>query len=71
MNNADGGIAEYREAIRLKPDFVQAHRELGYELMFKRERRAALDELRKVLLLDPKDDVVRRDVEKLSLEAPD
>jgi tetratricopeptide (TPR) repeat protein len=70
-DNAGGGIAEYREAIRLKPDFVQAHRELGYELMFKGERVAALEELRKVLTFDPRDDVVRRDVEKLSLEAHD
>jgi hypothetical protein len=39
--------------------------------MFKGERRAALEELRNVLILNPKDDVVRRDVERLSLEASD
>jgi len=70
-DDTNGGIAEYREAIRLKPDFALAHRELGYELMFRGERQAALEELQRVLALDPRDDVVRRDVEKLSLEARD
>ncbi|HLX85115.1 MAG TPA: tetratricopeptide repeat protein [Terriglobales bacterium] len=70
-DDVNGGIAEYREAIRLKPDFALAHRELGYELMFRGERQASLEELRRVLALNPGDDVVRRDVEKLSLEARD
>ena len=51
----DGAIAAYREAIRLRPDFLQAHRHLGSALRRKGDLRGALESCRHVLRLAPGD----------------
>jgi tetratricopeptide (TPR) repeat protein len=43
---------EYREAIRLKPDFAEAHHGLGLVLMV-RDREGGLNELREAIRLKP------------------
>jgi Flp pilus assembly protein TadD len=50
----DGAIAEYREAIRVKPGLAEAYNNLGKALQLKGERDAALEEYRKACELDPK-----------------
>jgi len=64
----DGAIAEYRKAIRLKPDYAEAHAILGVALYGKGERQAALEEYRKASELDPKNAALREIYERLSKE---
>ncbi len=63
-----GAIAEYREAIRLKPDDAEAHNSLGRALEHKSDRQAALDEYRKAYDLDPKNATFQGDYERLLKE---
>jgi len=49
----DAAIAEYRKAIRLKPDYVMAHYGLGVALYDKKKDDAAIAEFRKAIQLEP------------------
>ena len=55
----DEAIADYREAIRLKPDYAMAHNNLAYALTMhpdpaKRDPAAALEHARKATQLEPR-----------------
>ena len=45
-------ISSYKEAIRIDPDFVPAHYNLGYALFQKGDKSAALDEYKILKDLD-------------------
>jgi tetratricopeptide (TPR) repeat protein len=47
-------IAEYREALRLRPDFAEGHYNLGVTLGDKGDRDGAIASLRKAVALNPK-----------------
>ncbi len=64
----DGVIAEFREAIRLKPDWALAHNNLALALEAKGERQGALEEYRKAPELDPKNNFIRTNYKRLSKE---
>ena len=49
--DVDGAIAEYREALRLKPDFAEAHYNLGIALNHKGDWDGAMAEYREALHL--------------------
>ena len=49
----DEAIAEYREAIRLKPDFAEAHNNLGNALQAKGKLDEAIAEYREAIRLKP------------------
>jgi TonB family protein len=51
--DVDGEIAELREAIRLNPDFPEAHLNLGLVFFQNREGRAAMKEYREAIRLKP------------------
>ena len=51
--NLVAAIAEYREAIRLKPDYAQAHYSLGDLLGGKGDHDAAITEYREAIRLKP------------------
>lgn len=50
----DGAVAEYREAVRLKPDFAEGYYNLGVALQEKGDRTAAIAAYRKALALNSK-----------------
>ncbi len=52
-DDLDGAIAEYREAIRLKPDLPEAHYNLGRALVRKMDFDAGIAELREAIRLKP------------------
>jgi tetratricopeptide (TPR) repeat protein len=49
----DAAIAEIREAIRLKPDFAEAHNNLGYALYATGQHDAAIAEFSEAIRLNP------------------
>jgi Flp pilus assembly protein TadD len=49
----DGAIREYREVLRLKPDYPAAHFGLGFALEEKGDHNGAIRECREALRLDP------------------
>ena len=49
----DAGIAEYKQALRIKPDFVTGHVDLGVLLQNMRAYDDAIVEYKKALALDP------------------
>jgi hypothetical protein len=49
-----GANAEYRETIRLNPDFALSHSELGYVLKKQHDLDGAIAEYREAIRLDPK-----------------
>jgi Flp pilus assembly protein TadD len=51
--DGDGAIAEYREAIRLKPDYADAHNNLGVSLQAKGDTDGAIAEYREAIRLKP------------------
>src|SRR5579859_5038205 len=51
----DGAIAEYREAIRLRPDYAEAHYNLGIALSGKGDLDGAIGEYRQAIRLKPED----------------
>jgi len=51
--DVDGAIAQYREAIHLKPDYALAHYNLGNALYRKGDGQAAQEEFRRAFELDP------------------
>ncbi len=51
----DEAIAAYREAIKLEPDFADAHRDLGYALSKKGQLDDAIAAYREAMKLDPQD----------------
>jgi Flp pilus assembly protein TadD len=46
-------MAEYREALRLKPDYAEAHNNLGAALGDKHDLEGAIAEYRAAVQLDP------------------
>ncbi len=50
----EGAIAEYRQAIRIKPDDAAAHYNLACACAQKRDARLAVESLRKAIDLDSK-----------------
>jgi Flp pilus assembly protein TadD len=67
-SDLDGAIAEYRAAIRLKPEAAEAHSNLGVALEAKREKQAALAEYRQASELDSTNEKFRADYERLAKE---
>ena len=59
QGDLDGALHEYNEALRLKPDFVEAHNDLGDVLLKKGQRRAALQEYLAAFELAPNDSTFR------------
>jgi len=57
--DVDGAIAEFREAIRLKPDSAHIHYDLSAALEEKGEDQSVLEEFRKAQELDPKESTVQ------------
>ena len=55
MNDFDGAIAEFRAAVKLKPDFALGHSNLGKALEIKGELSEALAEYRKASEIAPDD----------------
>ncbi len=52
-HDVDGAIVEYREALRLKPDYPEAHATLAFALSGKRDLDSAIGEYREALRLKP------------------
>jgi tetratricopeptide (TPR) repeat protein len=67
-NNLDGAIAAYREAVRLRPDFLQAHRGMRNALRSKGDVRGAQDSCRQILRLSPGDAEAMRALDELIAE---
>jgi tetratricopeptide (TPR) repeat protein len=63
--DAQGTVAEYRDALRLDPKYAQAHFGLGLALERQGDLDGAIAELRQALALNPKDDVTRWNVGRL------
>ena len=55
MKGLDAAIAEFREAVRLRPDYAEAHSLLGYCLAFRSDPAKGLAECREAARLAPKD----------------
>jgi len=53
VSNNDAAIDEYKEAVRLKPDFIDAQNDLGCILCRKKLYREAITHFQAVLRLDP------------------
>jgi len=53
LGNTDGAIAEYREALRLNPDYALAHYNLGLALRYKGDLDGAIAEFRNATRLQP------------------
>ena len=53
QGDLDGAIAEYREALRLKPDYANVHNNLGVALKGKGGLDGAIAEYREALRLKP------------------
>ena len=66
QNNFKGALAEYREAIRLKPDYAAAHASAGFAFRDKGDLENAVAEFREVVRLNPKEPAAH-DVLGLSL----
>jgi TonB family protein len=66
QNNLKGALAEYREAIRLKPDYAAAHASAGFAFRDKGDLENAVVEFREVVRLSPKEPAAH-DVLGLSL----
>jgi len=62
----DRAIGEYRQAIRLKPDYAFAHGNWGFALEAKGEKQAALVEYQKASELDSGNEKFRTPYERLS-----
>jgi tetratricopeptide (TPR) repeat protein len=54
MGSQDEAIAAFREAIRLKHDFVPAYNNLGNSLLLQEKVKEAIDVLRQAIAIDPK-----------------
>jgi Flp pilus assembly protein TadD len=61
----DQAIAEYNEAIRLKPDYARAHYNLGVALEKKGDLQAALAQCRIASELDANSSKYRTEYERL------
>ena len=68
MGDLGGAIAEWREAIRLKPDCAEAHYNLGKGLEAQGEKQAALADYHKASELNSGDEEFRAAYEQLSKE---
>jgi len=65
LGNTDGAIAEYREALRLNPDYALAHYNLGSALCDKGDLREALQEYRTAYELNPQNPDYQKAYERL------
>jgi tetratricopeptide (TPR) repeat protein len=66
LGDADGALADYNEAIRLKPDFFLCYFNRGCVLgRFRGDHEGALQDLRKALELAPPDWSLRKEAERL------
>src|SRR4029077_2263424 len=52
LRKYDASEAEYREALRIKPDFALVHYDLGVDFFEKGDREKAIAEYKKTLTLD-------------------
>ncbi len=66
FRDPDRAVAHLREAIRLKPDFAAAHRNLGYALMMKGDQEGAGRALAEARRLNPEDPLCRFSLERLA-----
>jgi tetratricopeptide (TPR) repeat protein len=55
MRKLDAALVEYREALRLKPNYELVHYDLGILYDFKNDKQAAIAEYKAALELNPKD----------------
>jgi len=55
MKEIDAAMVEFREAVRLKPDYAEAHSLLGYCLAFRKDPAQGLAECREAVRLAPND----------------
>jgi Flp pilus assembly protein TadD len=55
-------IAQFREAVRVKPDDVEAQNNLGYELLLSGKPDEAIEPLRKALEVQPDSVLARRNL---------
>ena len=53
QGNLDNAVAEYHQALKLDPDYMEAHFDLGGAMLLKGNLDAAAAEYRKVLALRP------------------
>ena len=54
MRNASGAAEAFGEAVRLKPDYAQAHYELALAYLSQGDKEAALEEYTTLTTLNPK-----------------
>src|SRR5881397_3561574 len=69
--DAVGAEASFREALRLKPDYAEAHYNLGLALLQAGQRAAAIEHLAKAWQLDPRSDEIRRRLAAAYIEERD
>jgi len=60
-------VQHYLEALRIKPDHVDAHYNLGAAFFAKGDIKGAIDHFRKVLKINPDDLYARNNLKKLLL----
>jgi tetratricopeptide (TPR) repeat protein len=65
--NRAESVAAFREAIRLKPDMIEAYLGLGVVLRADGQNKAAADELRRALALQPEESLRRKLLDQLKL----
>jgi Flp pilus assembly protein TadD len=64
--DAAGALAAFRGAVRVKPDSPVAHNNLGFALEEKGELQAALDQYRLAMQLNPQDQAIRTNFERVN-----
>jgi Flp pilus assembly protein TadD len=55
-------VAQFREAVRVKPDYAEAQNNLGYGLLLSGKPDEAIEPLRKVLEIQPDSVLARRNL---------
>jgi len=53
LNNSDGALGAYRQAVAVKADYYPAHREIGRILAAKGDAKGAIDAFNKALQYSP------------------
>jgi tetratricopeptide (TPR) repeat protein len=66
QGNLDAAIAHYSEALRLQPDYAQAHSSLADALALRGEIDEAIREYQAALAIDPQFEAARRAVDDLA-----
>ncbi len=67
QGRTDEAMKHYLEALRIKPDHVDAHYNLGAAFFAKGDIKSAIDHFSKVLKINPDDLYARNNLKKLSL----